>query len=70
MLVGVAGLVLVGRLVDVYWLVGPPLYPQGVFTLHWLDAATLIGIGGLWLAVFLWLLLRQPTPSPVLVPQS
>lgn len=70
MLVAVASLVLVGRLVDVYWMVGPPLYPQGVFTLHWLDAATLIGIGSLWLAVFLWLLLRQPRPSPVLVPQS
>lgn len=66
-LVGVASLVLLGRLVDAYWLVGPSLYPQGVFTIHWLDAATLIGIGGLWLAVFLWLLFRQSTPSPSLV---
>lgn len=62
-LVGVAGLVLFGRLVDVYWLVGPLHREQGSFALHWLDATALIGIGGLWLAVFLWLLLRQPVPS-------
>jgi hypothetical protein len=28
--------------------------------LHWLDATLLIGIGGLWLGVFLWQLQKMP----------
>ena len=35
--------------------------PTGVHVhVHWLDAATLVGVGGLWLAVFIWQLARGP----------
>ncbi len=55
----VAGLVLVTRVVDLFWLIVPPFHPTG-FYLHWLDLATLVGVGGLWLAAFIWLLGRLP----------
>jgi hypothetical protein len=47
----VAGLVLAMRVVDLYWLVGPELHRSG-FTIHWLDVAALVAIGGLWNSAF------------------
>ena len=41
------------HLVEVFWFVEPALHP-GVFSIHWLDLAAPVGIGGLWLSVFLW----------------
>jgi len=41
------------HLVEVFWFVEPALHP-GVFSIHWLDFAAPVGIGGLWLSVFLW----------------
>ncbi len=38
--------------VSVYWMVLPALHPQGL-RISWLDLTAPIGIGGLWLAVFL-----------------
>jgi hypothetical protein len=46
------------HLVEVFWLVVPPLRPK--FYIHWLDVATALGIGGIWLAAFLWRLNRHP----------
>jgi hypothetical protein len=37
---------------DVFWMIAPSFYPAR-FQLHWLDIMAPIGIGGLWLAVFL-----------------
>jgi len=37
---------------DVFWMIAPSFYPAR-FQLHWLDILAPIGIGGLWLAVFL-----------------
>lgn len=47
----VAGLVLAMRVVDLYWLVGPELHRTG-FTVHWLDIAAFVAIGGLWNSFF------------------
>jgi len=65
-LVAVAGLVILMRFVDVYWLVRP-VFTQASdsaasarFQVHWLDLAASIGIGGVWLAVFLWQLEERP----------
>ena len=46
----IAGAVVVMRLVDLMWLVVPAHEPA--FHVHWLDLATLVGIGGLWIAGF------------------
>ena len=37
---------------DVFWMIAPSFYPAR-FQLHWMDIMAPIGIGGLWLAVFL-----------------
>ncbi len=49
-LVGVAVMVLVMRLVDLYWQVAPTFDHE--VHLHWMDFLTPVAIGGLWLAVF------------------
>jgi len=65
-LVGVAGLVVLMRFVDVYWLVRPVFTQASAsaasarFQIHWLDLAASLGIGGVWLAVFLWQLEERP----------
>ena len=52
-LVRVAALVLVMRVVDIYWQVAPA-FSKDEIHLHWLDLAALVAIGGLWLSVFAW----------------
>jgi hypothetical protein len=59
----VAALIVVMHLVNVYWLVVPPFEPGGpVF--EWLPVAALVGLGGLWLAVFSWELGARPLLPP------
>ena len=48
----VAAAILVMHWIDMMWLVAPSFHP-GQFHIHWLDVAALVGIGGVWLAVFL-----------------
>lgn len=50
-LAAVALLVLAMRWVDLYWLAAPSFQQHGL-GLHWLDLATLVGVGGLWLGFF------------------
>jgi hypothetical protein len=52
------GLVVV-RMLDVFWLVMPAFSP-GRLTVHGLDVAALVGVGGLWVATFLWQLETRP----------
>jgi hypothetical protein len=59
LLAGVAIGVLVMRWVDAYWHVEPAFSPE-YLTLHWLDVTATVGIGGVWLAVFLWQFGRRP----------
>ncbi len=48
----VALLLLAMRWFDLYWLAAPS-FEHGRFSLHWLDLATLVGLGGIWLALFI-----------------
>jgi hypothetical protein len=57
-LMAVAIGLLVMRFVDYQWLITPALHPHGVH-LHWVDAASLLAVGGLWLALFGWNLAQR-----------
>jgi hypothetical protein len=55
----VAGLLLVMQLVFLFYQIEPPF--QGTtFADHWMDFLTPFGVGGIWLAFFLWTLRRRP----------
>lgn len=55
----VAGGVLAARLVDLFYLIAPEFSKQG-FRVHALDLAALVGVGGLWVACFVWQLAGRP----------
>jgi hypothetical protein len=55
----VALVVLGARLLDLFWLITPAFSPAQ-FAIHWMDVAAVIGVGGLWLSVFVWRLRDQP----------
>jgi hypothetical protein len=58
-LAAIAALILVFHLLNVYWLVEPVFHESGI-AIHWLDLVAPIGIGGIWIAFFLWQLQRRP----------
>jgi hypothetical protein len=58
-LAAVAGAIIVMRFVDIFWYTMPAFRP-GDFSVHWLDIATPVGVGGIWLASFLRQLRRAP----------
>ena len=58
-LVRIAALVIFMRFVDLFWLVAPSAGETG-FHLHWMDILTPVGIGGLWLGMFLLQLRKWP----------
>ncbi|MDZ4803640.1 MAG: hypothetical protein SGI90_02100 [Candidatus Eisenbacteria bacterium] len=49
----VALLILVMRLVEIFFTVAPAHHEMVPFSVHWLDLTAPIGLGGLWLAAFL-----------------
>ncbi len=55
----VAVMVIAMRFVDLYWVVAPEFYKSG-FTVNWMDVAAPVGLGGIWLAAFLWQLAGRP----------
>ncbi len=55
----VAALILLMRMVDLFWLVAPAFHP-GALRVHWLDAVAPLAVGGLWLAAFLHSLKAWP----------
>jgi hypothetical protein len=59
LLAGVGLLVLAMRWVDLFWQSAPTFHPEGL-RLHWLDLATPIAVGGLWLGAFFTALARRP----------
>jgi hypothetical protein len=46
------------HLLELFWLVLPAFSP-GTLVIHWLDVGLPIGMGGLWMAVFVWQLQRR-----------
>ena len=50
-LVIVAVLILVMRLIDLFWMIAPNFPPEH-FQVNWMDLAAPLAIGGLWLGVF------------------
>src|SRR6185312_1398374 len=48
----IAGMLLAANLADAWWLVAPNFHPAGV-AVHWTDLCAPVGIGGLWLCVYL-----------------
>jgi hypothetical protein len=59
----IAALIVVMQVVNVFWLVEPPFEPGGPAP-EWLQLTALIGLGGLWLAVFSWQLGERPLLPP------
>ena len=53
-----AGLILVMRIIDLFWMVAPEFYEH--FHVSWIDIVAPVAIGGIWLAMFLWQLGRRP----------
>jgi hypothetical protein len=51
------------QVVFVFWNVMPALYPEG-FHASWLDLTTLVGVGGLWMALWAYNLKRRPLLPP------
>lgn len=47
------------HIVSIYWLVMPSLHQTGL-VVSWLDFAAPLGIGGIWVGVFLWVLKGAP----------
>jgi hypothetical protein len=62
----VAALILVMRMVDVFWLIAPDFYTEG-FSIGALltYVVAVVGLGGIWLSGFVWLIKQRP-----LVPQN
>jgi len=59
----VALFVIFMRAVDVFWLIAPGFHPEEAhapFSIHWLDPAAILGLGGLWFFFFLRFLRRHP----------
>jgi hypothetical protein len=44
---------LVMRFVDLFWIIIPTYYPDGIY-FHWLYLVVPVGIGGIWIALFIW----------------
>jgi len=55
----VAVLLLFARWLDLHWLVAPSFSPNA-FTIHWLDLAAPLALGGIWLRLFTLGLKRRP----------
>ncbi len=58
-LAALAGLVLVMRVIDLFWLVAPEFRRQGL-TVDWFDPVTVVGLCGVWLALFIRELKARP----------
>ena len=55
----IAGAIMVMRFIDLFWLIVPAFYPEGVHV-HWMDIVAPISLGGVWLAMFIRQLGERP----------
>jgi len=51
--------IIVIRMIDIFWLVEPNFNPGG-FHVSWMDFASLLGVGGIFVALFLMELVKRP----------
>ena len=51
--------IIVMRIVDLFWMIGPEIHQHG-FRVHWLDVVAPLAVGGIWLAYFSWQLGTRP----------
>ena len=58
-LIVVALVVILMRIVDLFWNIGP-MHHEETFGATWLDAVAPVALGGVWLALFLWQLQTRP----------
>jgi len=58
-LVVLAAVVFVAHIVHLFWLITPSFYPAGI-RINWIDFAALLGVGGVWVAMFIAVLKRAP----------
>lgn len=58
-LAAIAVMVMLVRLVDLFWLIAPTIHQRG-FKVHWMDLAAPLGVGGVWLALFAGELMKRP----------
>ena len=58
-LVNVAALLVVMRLVDLYWIIAPTVH-HDYFFIPWMYVLAPIGLGGIWFAAFIWQLKKRP----------
>jgi hypothetical protein len=58
-LVAVAAVIFLTHIIDVWWMIAPSVYQRG-FYVTWMAPLALIGIGGIWLSVFLKHLESKP----------
>jgi hypothetical protein len=56
----VAGGIFLVRIVHVLWMVAPSSPTPQPHAVYWLDFIAPFGVGGVWFALFLWLLRRRP----------
>lgn len=64
-----AGWMLFTSWVDTVWLVAPAFHPEA-FAVHWLDPIVTIGLGGVWVALFLSVLGRGALVGPAVVSKA
>jgi hypothetical protein len=50
-LVGIAAIIFLAHIVDLWWMVAPSVYQIG-FHISWMAPAAFIAIGGIWLTIF------------------
>ncbi|MBA3355133.1 MAG: hypothetical protein H0U18_04180 [Pyrinomonadaceae bacterium] len=65
-LVMLAGLILLMRFIDLFWMIAPEFTPES-FHVSWMDVVAPIAMGGFWLAMFAWQLRKRslmPTNDP------
>ena len=55
----IAGFLFLIHFVNMFWLIMPAFYQTG-FHISWLDVVAPIGIGGIWIAAYIWALKRKP----------
>ena len=59
LLAPVASLLVLARLIDVFWLIKPAFSPDQL-NVSWMDFIAPVAMGGLWISLFAWQLKRHP----------